>query len=483
MTDGTARDLSLLEVFERAPSIYQLAGNPLECAALHRLLLAVVHRVDSPKDRESWLVLWKNRNQLFEAVIEYLASTADKFDLYDPRFPFAQHPGLPHQGKTPAELVYDRAQGNNPVFLDSSVVSSPEPISSAMAIRSLLVTHAFGGSGTGGLNPLNGNKKDTMLAGPLCARFIAVVEGANLAETLLYNLVIGADVGSPVWDREVVDVPRQSRPSGLCDLYTRATRNVKLEPNDDGESCVAVSMVMGDAVLSDEDSLIDPLIPTYLAHDKKYKAMRIDPDKALWRSSQVLLVPEVSESARPLPAVALIRQLVNRGDFQEDVQVRIRTLGVAANAQGPVTEMWRDEYLPFSLKLFSGDDGYQKLANAVDCADKEAKTLSFHLAGFAARYMADGGSSPEPKSISRLIQEISPNLSDFWMEIGPEGERIALQSIDEMEWSKRLVTVRQSAYEAAIDRLPPDARRMRAQFQRGDPGLSGVTETKGRKAK
>ena len=474
MKDGTTADVSLLDAFEGSSRIARVSGNPLEVAVLHRLLLAIALRVSAPSHSGEWLKLWQDRDQFMEAVGVYLRTNAGLFDLYSSERPFGQNPNLPAQTRSPAELVYEKARGNNPIFLDGSVVSDPRPLPSAQAARSMLVAHAFGGSGTGGINPLNGNKKDTMYAGPLCARMIALLEGQDLGETLLLNLTVGQKVGKPCWDRPFADAPKQTRPEGLCDLYTRATRNILLQPSQDGEYCVGVSMTMGEAVLSEEGSEDDPLIPRYFSKtDKKFKALRVNPGKALWRNSQVLLVPEATDAEKPLESIRHLRVLIyTRGALADRSEIRLRAIGVAANAQGPVTELWLDESLSFSLGLFSSGNGYQALLGLVNQAESEANTLRRQLSGFATRYISNRGGTPDPKDVSRLVEEICPGLSDFWLEISPRGERLALDLPDADIWSLDLQTVRRSVFNSAIGRLPADARRMRAQFSASETGGS-----------
>jgi CRISPR system Cascade subunit CasA len=480
MRDGTGRELSLLETIESASDIASISGNPLESAVLHRLLLAIAHRVRTPKDPGEWLEIWRNRQDFLQEMSAYVRGQKDKFDLYDPLRPFLQHPGLTDVSRTPAEIVYDRSQGNNPIFLDGSVVASPQPITSSRAARAVLVTHAFGGSGTGGLNPLNGNKKDTMYAGPLCARMIAVFEGESLDETILFNLVRGKVPGQPSWERPLCDAPKQTRSQGPCDLYTRATRNLRLAPSEDGKFCNGVAVVMGEGISSEEGSHDDPMIPVYLAKDKKFKATRVDPGRALWRSSHALLIHETTDESRPLPAMDLISVLVvNRKLLEDRRAMRLRTLGVAANAQGPVTELWRDEALAFALSLFRDGNGYERLVSSIASAESEADTLRRQLYGFASRYVSDGGGVADPKDVARLIEEMSPSLNDFWMEIGPDGEKLALSLLDETEWKKRLVSARTTALNSAINRLAPDARRMRAQYVKSQ----GSTDSKNKKGR
>jgi CRISPR system Cascade subunit CasA len=466
--DGRSDEVSLVDIFTQAKDIVQITGNPLEAAVLHRLVFAITQWVRTPKNVDEWLVMWKDRTSCLGEIATYLRDHAQKFDLYSQECPFGQHPGLQTADRTPAEILYDRAQGNNPVFLDSSLVSAPTPIPSAMAARGLLVTHAYGGSGTGGLNPLNGNKKDTMYAGPLCARMVCFLEGKDIEETILLNALVLKPTGRPSWERTSADSPKQTLSEGVCDLYTRKTRNIRLSPSEDGVKCLGVAVVMGEGVLADDEVSGDPMIPVYFAKDNKFKALRLDSGKALWRCSQVLMIHEETDQRRPLSSISQLGKVLRRDLLADRSEIRLRSIGVAANAQGPVTEIWRDEALPFRLSLFMEKTGYADLSAAVTKAEGEADLLRRHLYGFANRYLSDGGGAADPKDVARLIEELSPGLNDFWSVVGPTGENLAVSNLDDEKWTRLLSSARLNAFSAAIDRLALDSRRMRAQFARSE---------------
>src|SRR6516225_3753501 len=67
-------------------------ASPLVTVALHRLLLAILHRVFGPETPDAWEELWKAGR--FDAAIlgGYLKSTRvyPRFNLFDPKHPFYQ---------------------------------------------------------------------------------------------------------------------------------------------------------------------------------------------------------------------------------------------------------------------------------------------------------------------------------------------------------------------------------------------------------
>ena len=61
MLDGARRSLGLRETLTQAQAIRELGGDsPLEVAALHRLLLAVLHRNFDIGDSQQWGALWES---------------------------------------------------------------------------------------------------------------------------------------------------------------------------------------------------------------------------------------------------------------------------------------------------------------------------------------------------------------------------------------------------------------------------------------
>jgi CRISPR system Cascade subunit CasA len=58
--DGTPQLFSLRETLTRAHELCEIySDSPLTIAALHRLLLAILHDVFGPKDTEAWKELWQ----------------------------------------------------------------------------------------------------------------------------------------------------------------------------------------------------------------------------------------------------------------------------------------------------------------------------------------------------------------------------------------------------------------------------------------
>ena len=68
MLDGRMEPLSLRDTLVQAHTIREIyTDSPLTVAALHRLLLAVLHRVFRPMNRHVWAELWAKGQGQWEA--------------------------------------------------------------------------------------------------------------------------------------------------------------------------------------------------------------------------------------------------------------------------------------------------------------------------------------------------------------------------------------------------------------------------------
>jgi len=87
--DGQAVELGLQDVLVRAHELRELGGeSPLVTAALHRLLLVVLHRVFGSADYDAWYALWQAGRFDPTVLDAYFAQWRERFDLFHPARPF-----------------------------------------------------------------------------------------------------------------------------------------------------------------------------------------------------------------------------------------------------------------------------------------------------------------------------------------------------------------------------------------------------------
>lgn len=461
--DGTAGAVSLREVFTRSDQIAALAGTPLEVAAITRFLLAIVHLVDTPASLDAWTSLWRQRGQLMQRCAQYVAAQGGVWDLFHPQHPFGQVPNLKGTENPAHLLIYEAARKNNPLLVDHSKEGSPRPVPPAALARGLITANAYAGSSGGGYR-----------SGPLVMRIVAILSGPTLAQTLLLNLLVQKEPISG-FDWRTYGHPAAGNYPDLVRRYLWTSRRVRFI-SDDHAACVSGMMLSPGDDMPEAARETDPMVAVRLdAQGKKYVPLRLEVGRAFWRSAHVLL--NWHEDAHPLAALDQLHKLRRRDLIAADQTVSMRVCGVGGEAQGPATQLWRDERLPFGLSVITDERRYAQLVQAVNSAEDMARTTRRRIYLFAQRYLQSGmASEPSRDDVKKLADELAPDLADFWSTIAQDGERIASDDFNEHAWARLLKEAQESAFVKAIERLRPDARRFRAQFASDMAAQSGRKE-------
>jgi CRISPR type I-E-associated protein CasA/Cse1 len=169
----TAGDKSLREVFAHAQGIPRLAHrNPLYVAASLRILLAIVYRAAGP---------FEQLDELPQTAIEhYLQQNWENLELAN--FLQCDLNDLPGEPKPWIVIAFDRASANTKAQWDHTPWHNPPSITQAEWARLLAAFQTFCVSaGVSMTGPTSGS--------PLGRQVVGWLEGANLEETLLLNLL------------------------------------------------------------------------------------------------------------------------------------------------------------------------------------------------------------------------------------------------------------------------------------------------------
>jgi CRISPR type I-E-associated protein CasA/Cse1 len=450
-TEGNARFVNLAQVFSDATTISSLAGSPLEVAAITRFLLAIVHLVETPTALDAWGQIWGNRAAMMSRCAKYVNDQGGAWDLFDKTQPFGQLAKL-DQTRNPAHLlVYQAARKNNPVFVDHSIAEAPASIPVAALARGLIVTNAYAGSSGGGYR-----------SGPLAMRTIAILSGRSLDETLLLNLLVQPRAPTK-YDWNHYGKPSGQSSTDIVRRYLWTARRLRLMVDSNDKGCANMMLAPGDDMREEERSEDPMVVMRKDSRGSKYVPLRLQAGRALWRSAHVLL--NWQDDVKRLAAVEQLHKLFRRQHISADEPVSMRVCGIAGDAQGPSSEFWRDEVLPFGISVVSDERRYSELVRAVGAAEEVAATTRKRIYAFSARYLQNGtDSTPDKETVGRLSNELSLDLLDFWAELAPQGERIACDGFYESAWAALLKKTSEFAIRRALDRLQPDARRLRAEF-------------------
>lgn len=432
--DGTVGEVSLREVFARADEIHDVAGElPTQDFAIIRLLLAILHRALDPVERpvEEWGELWRGELLLGELTGDYLEQYRDRFDLLHPETPFYQVAPL----RTPkgevsslGKLIADVPNGEP--YFTTRQKRGVDQIGYAEAARWLVHCQAFDPSGI-----KSGAVGDPRVKGgkgyPIGTAWVGslgglLLEGENLRETLLLNLVLGDTQGAAwplgdfaVWERgQPTEVERNSNaPAGIADLFTWQSRRVRLD--HDGSQVTGVTIANGDPLKPQTVQGIENIEPMTgwrrsQTQEKALGTSRIvymprthDPSRSLWRGLGAILPQADRETQRregssSLPPLSLgwIARLAGQGAFAETRMLRTRAIGIEYGIHSAIVAEIVDDSLAIHPILLTGLNLVlaQGVIDAVGQTESAVSALA-QLAGSLA--LAQGGDPDGPRDRAR----------------------------------------------------------------------------------
>lgn len=463
--DGTVVELSLRNALAQAPTLRELSDpSPLVTAALHRLLLAIVHRTHGPGSVDEWAKIWDAGTFNATTLARYLdeQQALGRFDLFHPERPFYQTTGVrtdePSYVKPIALLAHELLLGLPPTLFQQTraeLVFSP-----ARAARVVVALQAFAIGGLITYQSKHGEPDKPFKysqSGPLKKGAVLLNRGANLFETLMLNLHrYDGDDGAPwnfeagedvaAWERPIVDGKQRSayeagdrKPGGYIDLLTWQARRVRLIPEREGDTVIIRQAVMmrGHGF---PESWNDAQAETMLAFRINRSAKADDPwpwivltfdqDRALWRNS-LALYQSTGESKRPRMA-DWIADLYENGALPDTHQYAVDIFGMATNKSK--IDLWRHERLPLPLDLLTEEEFAPLISNALAAAED------------AARQLRPGFDKRQPPGAAKAISRPRPMQLFAEAMLAPGGGRspdrgdidnlVASLDLDERYWSR-----------------------------------------------
>ena len=490
--DGRAEELSLRRALVEAREQRELFDpSPLVTVALHRLLLAVLHRAHmGPPGIDEWQELW-NREHWDPAVIDaYLDRWRHRFDLFDAERPFYQVPAM---GATEAIhpiglLAQELASGNNVTLFDHSLSADPLALPPAAAARYLVARQAFS-IGFGRSQPFY------FADSPALRGYGVLAFGDNLFETLALNLMPynsnrpipwqGEDEAAWEQDRPATPDHAGTPPRGFVDYLTWQSRRIRLIAEGDGTPFVRRCQLgqnlklAGDRRDPFKGYVVDRAVGTY--------ARGFRPDRALWRDSHALLQQGAPGSERPdlfnhLSRVDLLR---DRGAIAARPVYAFGCFGLATeqgNAASVV--LWRQERLPLPLFYLDDRDLTTRLGEALALADAAKDVLRGSARRLAKLLLAPGSDDPnqrQPKKedIEPLLTHLAPERR-YWPRLEVTFKHLLVRlpgdrteedgSIDygrrELPtWAREVRSAARAAFEETTRGLDGSARTLKAAVQ------------------
>jgi len=419
--DGSFVELSLLDVLNEAHRVREVVDeSPLVTMALHRLLLAILHRCFGPETPQVWATLWQNRSEGFpvEVIRAYLREWEHRFDLFDPARPFYQTAALRTwpQRMSVSKLIPELASGNNATLFDHTCDADIYTLTPGVAARATISAQSFS---AGGLVSFVRKADRSADAAPLASAAVVLVRGETLTETLLLNLhqydqdedepfpFTGRDV--PAWESDGETTAEDRVPVGYLDLLTWQSRQILLIPEtaQNGSTVVSSVVIMKGNQFPDDwpHRRREPMVA--FRRSKKPSCVRdswlpisFRPGRAVWRDSGALLQFQVEQDLSTRPR--LFRWLNNLMDNDALPETSVFSFDVFGQATDKASVLlWRHERLPLPAAYLAEPILTARLQEALKVAEDLYFKLRISAQDVLKKGLGIGNASPHLAALER----------------------------------------------------------------------------------
>lgn len=490
------RLLSLQQVLTNAHNIKAIADDsPPVTVSLHRLLLAVLHRVFGPDSVSTWNQLWKKGCFDKEPLLAYLEKQKDRFDLLDRDFPFYQTAEIPFEECTTsiAKLAVERAAGNAATLFDHSTDRKPMAISLAQAARYVVATQAFA---IGGLVSFrDGESKKTYRsakAAPLVKGAVCYVQGENLFQTLMLSLHrydgssgepfdFDPDKDVPAWEGDGTIRPKDRVPLGYIDLLTWQSRRLRLKPEKEENGRIVirhVALMKGNQFPDNYHRRDRETMLAFRRNERAsgkqdpWPALSFNENRALWRDSLTLFQSLRENRSRP-KILDWLSELVEQDVIEPRRVLPLAIAGLSTNRAKVL--FWRQEILPLHLAYLHDDELIASLDLCLSSAEKGSRALYNsvrRLAVLISETQQEGGSSADPDRVSQIIEDANPDRR-YWPQLEPPFRQLLLklpEASDKLdvceEWVDHITNIVHKVFNQVVDGFESSPRVMRAVYSR-----------------
>jgi CRISPR system Cascade subunit CasA len=416
--DGSSRELGFIDVLVNAHELEAVRdASPMVTLGLHRLLLAILHRVFGPNDLATWRSMYSSGRFEADRVQSYLTGQRERLDLTHPERPFFQVRGLTklYEPDGLGRLMLERSNYGAAVNVFQHrprAEAAAEAIPLAVAARNLVALQGFA---PGGLV----RKKDepgSASAAPLNRGAFVLVQGKSLFETLMLNLLVYApDRGAPIPGRARDDVPswegtplprplgsKESirKPRGWVDLLTWQSRRVELEVHD-GSRVTGIVYCVAQGL--DREGLTDPMLP-YRVGETGIVAIDLSEDRAVWRDCHALLRRGGADGAKPPMAVSQIAKFELRSILGSRPTFVLDVLGMRGDQAA--IKLARHERISLPSAILADDERVAQVGQATSALDAVARRLTYATRDAIELALAPGGRKPDKEDVRRVADAV-----------------------------------------------------------------------------
>lgn len=450
---GNAEELGLRALLARSHEIREIVDpSPIVTVAIHRLILAILHRNFGPRSSAAWAELRARGRWDTDRLDEYFATSRPRFDLFRGGRPFYQDIGLDFQYATPlARRAREVASYTDATLFDHTPSEAPEGVSPARAARFIVGHQAFTVGGLVSLERGQDPKRfKSAYAGPLNKGAVGLIKGATLFETLLLNLhgyhreepfAWTADEDLPAWERASPPTVEERLPTGYLDLLTWQSRRIRLRPEADPNGTIRVRQAVimkGDQMPATWHRKGRETMLAFVKREKPPKgqdpwpAVGFREDRALWRDSLALFQSLPDQQARPM-MVDWVAELASEGYLPFRRVLAIDFCGLATNQA--VVNFWRHERVALPLAYLDNDDLVDQLREALARAERGATALAdstWLLASLLVAPDSDvaNGRQPDRDAVRACRDGLAPARA-YWSKLEAPFRRLLVELPDD----------------------------------------------------
>ena len=489
MLDGTRQTLGILEVLAQARNVEEIAGEaPPATAALHRLLLAVLHRNFDIADSDAWGCLWEEGRFDVETLTAYFKRWDRRFDLFDEKKPFFQVAGLDlAKGGSSARLLFH--QDNNPTLFTHLATSDPPELNPATAARWLLGFMSFDVGGTKTAEHGQKSAKAAMLN----RGAVVQARGDNLFQTLMLNLCRYAPQEGepwdfdprddiPAWERDNDTQPQERMPDGYIDLLTWQSRRVRLEPSEvlDGDRVIRRVVIMEgyrvpeDYTLHGKETMVAFRRNSWAkGNQDPWPAITFNEGRALWRDSSALL-HSVRDGLTQPKTLQWLGDLAFEDIIPHSRIIPVDVLGLRSS-QAKVL-FWRHERLSIPAVYLNDQSLAECVQTALELTETTVRCLNEAMEPMA-RDLLGIGNPPHRRAEKNRIGELVRHLDAervYWSRLEVPFKRLLAKLPEDRneygryvehrlaEWKAMLRSTVLAAFEESTRKMDQSTRSFRA---------------------
>lgn len=479
--DGADRAVSLREAITEAGQLRRLAGElPTQDAAVLRLMLAILHRAlpvegDDEVRGEIWGQWWADGTVPLRQVLDYLDVWSDRFDLLDDAAPFFQVAGL-HTAKGGTsglrKIIADLPAGHQ--FFTNRAGEGANWLALDEATRWLVHCQAFdiAGTKTGAFGdnrvrqgkgyPFGKGLSPTGWSGNLG---LIVLEGANLAQTLILNLALSRpslDEDEPVWEKEAMTAAATGfeHPRGPAQAMTWQSRRIRLVRR--GDRVTDVLICNGDPMWVRNQHRIETMTAwrrsapqqKKFGEAKVYMPQEHRLERTVWQGLSALLQAdpilsgERAGSNQLKPAtMGWTGEMRHLGWLPRDSVLTVHTTGLMYGNNNSSVDASLSDRVALRAEVLDDADLQARAVRAAGTADSAARLLSRLAQDIAS---AEGRRDSEDGATARehVLQRLDGMFRGWVLALG-EGDRADHDAVWQEGVRRECLRFAQELYAAA----------------------------------